>query len=163
VSEKFAVIDFPATTLIGIEADFFGGMSPKFNGQEVLGPVWGKVHQALGQIGIAFQGRMIAATRPAGSGEEGLLTQFVGQEVTEIPEDLKGLSVYHLPAMRLATLEHRGGMESLVQSIKHLYNEVLPNSGYQQPSPWSLELEIYDQRFDLESPDSIMTIGAPVL
>jgi predicted transcriptional regulator YdeE len=163
MSPKFEVIDFPATTLIGIEADFYGGMSPKFNGQEVLGPVWGRVNAKLGEIGLAFQGRMIAATRPAASGEEGLLTQFVGLEVSELPPNLNGLSVYQIPAMRLATYEHRGGMETLVQSIKTLYNEVLPNSEYQQPKPWHLELEIYDERFDLQSPDSIMTIGTPVL
>lgn len=163
MAAKFEVIDFPATTLIGLEADFYGGMSPKFNGQEVLGPLWGKVHQALAEIGIAFQDRMIAATRPAASGEEGLLTQFVGQVVEQQPVDLKGLAVYQLPGMRLATYEHLGGMDKLVASIRKFYGEVLPNSGYQQPQPWSLELEIYDDRFSLDNPDSIMTIGSPVL
>jgi predicted transcriptional regulator YdeE len=163
MTAKFEVIDFPATTLIGLEADFYGAMSPKFNGQEILGPLWGKVHHALSEIGIAFQGRMIAATRPSASGENGLLTQFVGQVVEHLPADLKGLSVHQLPAMRLATYEHQGEMDKLVSSIQKFYNEVLPNSGYEQPKPWSLELEIYDDRFSLENPESIMTIGSPVL
>jgi predicted transcriptional regulator YdeE len=106
---------------------------------------------------------MIAATRPAASGENGLLTQFVGQVVEQLPADLKGLSVHQLPAMKLATYEHLGGMDKLVSSIQKFYNEVLPNSGYEQPKPWSLELEIYDERFSLENPESIMTIGSPVL
>ncbi len=160
---KFEVIDFPETTLIGLESDFYGGMSPKFNGQEVLGPLWGKVNGKLAELGLAFTGRMIAATRPAGSGEESLLTQFVGLEVAQLPADLNGLEVHRLPAMRLATYEHHGSMNGLVQSIQRLYNEVLPASGLKQPSPWSLELEIYDQRFDLQREDSIMLIGAPVL
>ena len=160
---KFEVIDFPATTLIGLETDFYGGMSPKFNGPEVLGPLWGKVNGKLAELGVAFTGRMIAATRPAASGEEGLLTQFVGLEVAELPENLNGLEVHRLPAMRLATYEHHGSMNGLVQSIHRFYNEVLPASGLKQPTPWSLELEIYDQRFDLDREDSIMLIGAPVL
>lgn len=163
MNSKMSVVDFPSTTLIGLEADFYGAMSPKFNGQEVLGPVWGKVHQAIAQLGLPMNGGMIAATMPAASGEEGLLTQFVGLVVEEVPANLNGLGVYQIPAIKLATYEHHGGMEKLVASIHEFYNEVLPESGLKQPQPWALELEIYDERFNLESPDSIMLIGVPVL
>lgn len=163
MNPKFEVIDMPATTLIGLNADFYGGMSPKFNGQEVLGPLWGRVFTQLEELGIAYQGRMIAATRPADSGEEGLLNQFVGQVVDELPGDLKGLEVLELPAMRLATYEHHGSMHGLVASIKKLYGEVLPASGLKQPHPWALELEIYDENFDPKKPDSVMLIATPVL
>ncbi len=163
MNPKFEVIDMPATTLIGLNADFYGGMSPKFNGEEVLGPLWGRVFTQLEELGIAYQGRMIAATRPADSDEEGLLNQFVGQVVDELPGDLKGLEVLELPAMRLATYEHHGSMHSLVASIKKLYGEVLPASGLKQPHPWALELEIYDENFDPKKPDSVMLIATPVL
>ena len=160
---KFEVIEMSATTLIGLNADFYGGMSPKFNGQEVLGPLWGRVFTQLEDLGIAYQGRMIAATRPAASGEVGLLNQFVGQVADELPSDLKGLEVFELPAMRLATYEHHGSMHGLVDSIKKLYGEVLPSSGLKQPTPWSLELEIYDDSFDPNNPESVMLIATPVL
>ena len=163
MQRKFEVVDFAATYLIGLNADFYGGMSPKFNGQEVLGPLWGRVFTQLEELGIAYQGRMIAATRPAASGEDGLLNQFVGQVVEAIPSDLKGLEVFELPAMRLATYEHHGSMHGLVASIKKLYGEVLPSSGLKQPTPWSLELEIYDENFDPNNPDSVMLIATPVL
>jgi predicted transcriptional regulator YdeE len=114
-------------------------------------------------MGIAFSGRMIAATRPAASSEEGLLNQFVGLEVAELPADINGLDVLELPAMRLATYEHYGSMNGLVASIKELYGEVLPKSGFEQPKPWSLELEIYDKRFDMQSDDSVMTIATPII
>ncbi len=163
MNDRFATTDMPATKLIGLSADFYGGMSPKFNGPEVLGPLWGVVNSKLSEIGLAFSGRMIAATRPADSGEEGLLNQFVGLEVSELPADLNGLEVLELPAMRLATYEHYGSMNGLVASIKQLYGEVLPSSGLKQPTPWSLELEIYDERFDLNSDESVMTIATPIL
>lgn len=158
---RIDIVDFPATTLIGLEVDFYGAMSPKFNGQEVLGPVWGTVHQKLAEIGLAFQGRMIAATRPASSGVEGLLTQFVGLEVSQIPEDLNGLSTFQLSAMKLATYEHHGPMDNLVQSLNHFYKEILPNSDYELQTPWALELEIYDERFNMKA-DSVMLIAAPI-
>ena len=160
---KFEVVDFSATTLLGLSADFYGGMSPKFNGPEVLGPLWGRVFTQLEELGIAYQGRMIAATRPAASGEEGLLNQFVGQVIDQVPKDLKGLKIFELPAMRLATYEHHGSMHGLVASIKKLYGEVLPESGLKQPTPWALELEIYDERFKVQSDESIMTIATPIL
>ena len=163
MTAKFEVIDFPATTLIGLEADFYGGMSPKFNGQEVLGPLWQRIFSKLGEAGIAFQGQMIAATRPASSGEEGLLTQFVGQVVEQVPSDLHGLEIFELPAMRLATYEHHGSMNGLVASIEKFYGEILPESGLEQPKPWSLELEIYDRDYNPSNPDAMMRIGAPVL
>ena len=162
---KFEVVDFKSTYLLGLNADFYGGMSPKFNGPEVLGPLWGQVHSKLGAIDLSLRmaGRMIAATRPAASGEEGLLNQFVGLAVSEVPADLNGLEVFELPAMRLATYEHFGSMRGLVASIKKLYSEILPESGLKQPNPWMLELEIYDHRFDMNKADSVMLIGTPVL
>jgi hypothetical protein len=54
-------------------------------------------------------------------------------------------------------------MHGLVDSIKKLYGEVLPNSGLKQPTPWALELEIYDENFDPKKPDSVMLIATPVL
>jgi len=163
MNPKFEVIEMPATTLIGLNADFYGGMSPKFNGQEILGPLWGRVFTQLEDLGIAYQGTMIAATRPAESDEEGLLNQFVGQVVDELPSDLKGLEVFELPAMRLATYEHHGSMHGLVDSIKKLYGEVLPASGLKQPDPWALELEIYGEDFNPRNPDAVMLIATPVL
>lgn len=46
---KFEVVEMPATKLVGLNADFYGGMSPKFNPQ-VLGELWGRVHSKLGAI-----------------------------------------------------------------------------------------------------------------
>jgi len=162
VEPKFEVVEMPATTLVGLNADFYGGMSPKFNPQ-VLGELWGRVFSELEDLGIAYQGRMIAVTRPAASGEEGLLNQFVGQVVEQVPSNLKGLEVFELPAMRLATYEHHGSMTGLVASIEKLYDEVLPASGLKQPTPWSLELEIYEDDYDPKNPDAVMLIATPVL
>ena len=158
MAAKFEVVDYPALTLIGLNADFYGGMSPKFNGQEVLGPIWGSVHRKIAELGLT--GNMIGATRSADSGEEGLLNQFVGLVVDKLPADLNGLDVLELPAMTLATYEHFGSMDGLVASIQKFYGEVLPGSGCNQNSGW--HLEIYDERFDFQNPDSVMLIAAPV-
>lgn len=154
--------ELPARTLIGRRADFYGAMSPKFNGQEVLGPVWGEVQAKRIALGYPADAILIGATEPADSPEaaNGLLTQFVGIVVDEIPADLMGLDVFKIDGGLYASTEHVGSMDGLVASIQKFYGELLPDYGCTQRS--GLHLEIYDKRFDLESPESIMTIAAPV-
>jgi predicted transcriptional regulator YdeE len=148
----------PSVKLIGLSADFYGGMSPKFNGQEVLGPLWGKVHQQLAEAGIN-RVKMIGATRTADSGEEGLLNQFVGAVVADVPANIGDLHVLELPAMKLATYEHHGGMDKLVASIQKFYGEVLPGQGCARSGDW--HLEIYDERYT-DGDDSVMLIAVPI-
>ena len=71
-----------------------------------------------------------------------------------------GLEVFEIEGGLYASTEHVGSMDGLVTSIQKFYGELLPVYGCTQRS--GLHLEIYDKRFDMESPDSIMTIAAPV-
>jgi len=158
MTNQFEVVDQPAIKLIGLAADFYGGMSPKFNGQEVLGPLWGKVHQTLGELNIP-RIKMIGATRSADSGEEGLLNQFVGAVVTEVPANIGILEVLELPEMKLATYEHHGSMAGLVATIQKFYGEVLPGQGCARSGDW--HLEIYDERYT-DGDDSVMLIAVPI-
>jgi len=159
---KISVVEMPARILVGKSADFYGAMSPKFNGQEKLGPIWGLMQAKRIELGLPDGATMIGATVPADSPEaaEGLLTQFVGCVVDEVPTDLLGLDVFKIEAGLYATYEHVGSMETMVNSIQKFYTELLPGAGCTQRS--GLHLEIYDDRFDMSSPDSIMTIAAPV-
>ena len=159
---EIKVAEFPARILIGKSADFYGAMSPKFNGQEVLGPIWGYVHAKRAELGLPADSTMIGATQPADSpeAENGLLNQMVGIVVDEVPADLKGLEVLEVPAGLFAYTEHVGSMETMVDSIRQFYADLFPIAGCTQRS--GLHLEIYDTRFNMESPDSIMTIAAPV-
>ncbi|MFM6971010.1 MAG: GyrI-like domain-containing protein [Rhodoluna sp.] len=158
---NFQIVEMPKRTLVGRAADFYGAMSPKFNGQEVLGPVWGLVQAKREEFGLPVGTLMIGATDSANSPEaaNGLLTQFVGIVFDELPDDLLGLDVFEVPAGNYATIEHHGGMENLVTSIQEFYTQALPGAGCSQAS--GLHLEIYDNRFN-DGDSSIMTIAAPV-
>ncbi|MFM1984809.1 MAG: Integron-associated effector binding protein [Actinomycetota bacterium] len=160
--QNFTVVDFPARILIGKSAEFYGAMSPKFNGQEKLGPVWGLMQAKRIELGLPEGSMMIGATQPADSQEaaNGLLKQFVGCVVDEIPADLLGLDVFEISSGSYATCEHVGGMESLSDSIQEFYSQMIPAAGCTQRS--GLHLEIYDERFDLTKPDSVMVIAAPI-
>lgn len=163
MATNFAVVELPARILIGKSADFYGAMSPKFNGQEMLGPVWGLMQAKRIELGLPEGSMMIGATQPADSPEaaNGLLNQFVGCVVDEVPADLLGLDVFEIAGGTFATCEHIGSMETMVNSVQEFYSELLPGSGCTQRS--GLHLEIYDERYSMTSPDSVMVIAAPVI
>ena len=159
---EIKVAEFPARILVGKSADFYGAMSPKFNGQEVLGPVWGEMNAMGEALGLPERTPMMSATRPAASAEveNGLLNQFIGYVVESRPADLKGLEILEIPAGTFAYVEHLGGMDTLVDSVRVFYSALDSLEGCTQRS--GFHLEIYDERFDMSKPDSIMTIAAPV-
>jgi predicted transcriptional regulator YdeE len=160
-TQNFKIVDLPSATLVGLSADFYGAMSPKFNGQEVLGPVWAKVHSLGAALKLPKNSKMISATGPSDSdvAGEGLLTQFIGFVVDAVPEELGELSVFQVPGGKYASIEHVGTMETLVQSIQDFYTQALPGAGCTQAS--GLHLEIYDERYN-DTEHSIMTIAAPI-
>ena len=158
---EIKVIESGPVTMVGLQADFYGGMSPKFNGQEVLGPIWGQLYQKINELGLPVR-EMVAATGHAKSGEEGLLNQFAGLVVDEVPANLNGLEVLRLPKVKLATTEHIGSMNEFLHTIGKFYSEALPESGLQTLMPERFEFEIYDSRFSLEDPNSVMTMGVVV-
>ncbi len=155
------VAEFLARTLIGKSADFYGAMSPKFNGQEVLGPVWGEMNSLREPLGLPERTTMVGATRTAASTEPDLMNQFIGYEVDVVPADLKGLEVLEIPAGLFAYVEHVGSMDGLVNSVRGFYAELNSIEGFEQVA--GLHLEIYDARFDMADAKSIMTIAAPVV
>lgn len=159
---KFEIVELPARILLGKSTDFYGAMSPKFNGQEKLGPVWGLMQAKRIELGLPAGSLMIGVTRAADSPEaaNGLLNQFVGCVVESVPADLLGLEIFEIPAGTYATCEHVGGMETLTNSIQQFYGELLPGAGCAQAS--GLHLELYDERFDMTKPDSAITIAAQV-
>lgn len=158
---EIKVVEFGPVTLIGLQADFYGGMSPKFNGKEILGPIWGQLYRKINELGLPIR-QMVAATGDAESGEEGLLNQFAGLVVDEVPENLNGLSVLHLPKVKLATAEHIGSMDTFMDTIGKFYREMLPASGLKLIMTDRFEFEIYDERFSLEDPNSVMILGTVV-
>jgi predicted transcriptional regulator YdeE len=160
-TQNFEIVDLPPSTLVGLSADFYGAMSPKFNGQEVLGPIWGKVHALGAALQLPKNSRMISATGPSNNDllGEGLLTQFIGFEVQTEPAEIGELSVFQVPGGKYATIQHVGSMDTLVQSIQDFYGQVLPGAGCTQAN--GLHLEIYDERYN-ETQNSIMTIAAPI-
>lgn len=68
---------------------------------------------------------------------------------------------YEIPETLVAVFTHKGSLENLGDTYDYIYEQWLPESGYQLGE--GDELEWYDARFDYGSEDSEMDIHIPVI
>lgn len=67
---------------------------------------------------------------------------------------------YEIPKTLVAVFTHKGSLETLSETYDYIYEQWLPESGYQLAD--GDELEWYDARYDYDSEDSEMDIHIPV-
>jgi predicted transcriptional regulator YdeE len=72
----------------------------------------------------------------------------------------QGLETLELPGGSYLACEHVGPLSTFRQTAVWFYSEYIPSSGVQLRKGY--HLEIYDDRFDPESKDSVVLICAPV-
>jgi len=72
----------------------------------------------------------------------------------------QGLETLELPGGTYLACEHVGPLSTFRQTAVWFYSEFLPSSGARLREGY--HLEIYDDRFDPESKDSVVLICAPV-
>ena len=72
----------------------------------------------------------------------------------------QGLEDRVVPEAEYAVFEHLGSLETLQDTYTAIYDEWLPNSGYQRAN--TDDFELYDARFKYGLPDSVMEIWVPV-
>lgn len=75
----------------------------------------------------------------------------------ELPE---GMVLRKIPAWDYIVFEHRGPLQYLEQSFDYIFSTYLPQGKYKAIN--ADILEVYDCRFDAESPDSVIEIWLPV-
>jgi len=80
-----------------------------------------------------------------------------GKKVPEVP---KGMEVYHLKKHAYAVFPHHGLIDYLSTTIDTIFNDWLPGSGFQAAE--NIYFELYDDRFQPGSEDSILFIFVPV-
>ena len=159
----------------GLGVDFISAMAPGGNAFEVLPQLWGRVSALIeGVVGdgaaSAFNSWMVGAigeAEQAAGTAEGLLNYFAGVRVDGLAEQQvqalvnAGLQVRSYSAGRFAVCEHVGPLEGLGDTTAWFYQTWLPAEGLEER--WVHHYEIYDERFDMNSPHSVVMICAPVV
>jgi AraC family transcriptional regulator len=70
------------------------------------------------------------------------------------------MEVREIPAGRHAIFVHKGKLDTLGDTMDFIYNSWLPASGEKQRD--APDLEIYGEKFDMNSDDSEMEICIPI-
>lgn len=151
-----------AMRLIGIPEDFIGLMGSEPNGDEVIPDMWGNLFDQLEQVEEFEFGWAVGVMSPskADNPKPGQLEYFAGLVVDYPPDDHPGLQVREIEASDYLVCEHLGSLEELADTTRWFYTEYLPSAGYvAKDAP---HLEVYDERFDPESHESVVMICVPI-
>lgn len=90
--------------------------------------------------------------------DTGEFDYVAGFEVSDVPEVPEGMVHWAVPGGRYAVF--RTTLPNLGETFKYVYYEWLPRSAYEhRPGP---DLELYDEAFDAEDPDSEFEVYVPI-
>ena len=94
---------------------------------------------------------------PAGEFGEGVFDYIAGFEEESIPD---GMVSKIVPSGRWLVFEHKGKLDTLKNTYKYIYTQHIPDSKYE---PAGIDIEVYGERFDPSSNDSVLEIWIQIL
>lgn len=146
------IVQKDAFTLVGVEAPFIGALSPDANNFDVIPPLWDRFVNRIGEVGNrsdeAAYGLVITRPEQERSHPDELL-YVAGVAVCAVASLPDGMVAHEVPSSTFAVFTHRGPIADLTDTVREAVECWLPRSGYR----WNLiEVERYDQRFSIESP-----------
>jgi predicted transcriptional regulator YdeE len=150
-------IEVPATTLVGVSGLFIGAMDPNSDAQTVIPQLWERLTESHGH---AFHNAhwSVGVMREVGGGSA--MSYLAAIRLEDSEGNTQGLETLELPGGSYLACEHVGPLSNFSQTAIWFYSEYLPSTG--TPLRDDYHLEIYDDRFDPESKDSVVLICAPV-
>lgn len=146
---------FPTMHLLGVAGDFVSGLEPGSNAHLVIPALWSQLEQVLGDESAALKWSVgvMVSVGPA-------MRYFAGVSEGAVKNPSAELLSVEVPSGAYAICEHVGSLAELPATTAWFYSELLPTSGLiPRDAP---HLEVYDERFDPQSADSVVMICAPV-
>ncbi len=138
------------------------GVSCRANPSGTLHKLWGEFMQRMAEIkhvaapDKAYQVCVFEDANP----EKEAYTFIAGLEVSDMTDLPDGMLAHTVPQAEYAVFEHLGTMDKMHQTYEYIFGVWLPENGYVMAEADSLE--IYDQRFKVNEPDSVFEIWVPV-
>lgn len=148
-----------AKTLWGMSTRFNAPGSPAPNNMQVLPALWRKFQTQIDQQQIkqqVFWGVVDCSTANDQLEELTYWTAFES-ETARPGKEMKRLDV---PQQTYACFIHRGPISEIERTLTAIFRDWLPNSEYRHTG--GPELELYDERFAFEHPDSILEYWVPI-
>lgn len=153
---------FPNMRLLGLEGQFVGMWGENPNGNDVIPGIWERLFDQLELVDEFEFGWAIGIMRPSAATDavKGQMEYFAGLVIDQAPEDYPGLELRELAACDYVVCEHLGSLDELNETTKWFYGEYLPGSEFEMKQ--APHLEVYDERFDPESDQSVVMVCAPI-
>jgi AraC family transcriptional regulator len=152
-----STIEVPATTLVGVSGQFLSGLHPDSDAHQVIPQLWGRLMESHGHALHDAHWSAGVMSDIEGSSKMNYLAAI---RLEDSEHNTEGLERLELPGGSYLACEHVGSLEAMGQTTAWFYTQYLPSSGVQLRDGY--HLEIYDDRFDPESSDSIVLICAPI-
>jgi len=149
----------PGKTLWGLTTTFNAPGSPQPNNMERLPALWMQFQNSLGnleQTPAVYWGVIDSTT--ANDQLEGM-TYWASFE-DEQNQAHEGLQRLDVPEQTYACFIHKGPIYTIGDTLTAIFRDWLPNSEYCHTG--GPELELYDERFAFDHPDSVMEYWVPV-
>lgn len=150
-------IEVPAATLVGVSGHFIGAMDPNSDAQKVIPQLWSRLMESHGHALHDAHWAVGVMREVEGSSAMSYLAAI---RLEDSEGNTQGLETLELAGGTYLACEHVGPLSNFSQTAKWFYSEYLPSSGTTLRDDY--HLEIYDDRFDPESKDSVVLICAPV-
>jgi AraC family transcriptional regulator len=155
--EPIRIEEKPPIHLIGLRATFVSGLAENTDAGEVIGPLWERLDARLPEIqrsepkalyGYCFHLPPEAVTR------ENELGYFAGAPVAADAPVPNGLESFDTAAGLYAVFEHHGPITRILETLRPIYADWLPQSGF--IGSGAGDVEVYDERFRGGGPDSVV-------
>ena len=151
------VVEKPQLTVVGLQTAFLHVLSPDATNVEVIGPLWGsflpRANQVSHRVGDEMYGVIYGMPKAQRSHSDELM-YVAGVAVSDVGELPEGMTSRTVPAGTFAVFIHRGPIQGIRDTVRKIYRDWLPQSGYEHAG--IADVELYDHRFCLDSPDSEM-------
>jgi AraC family transcriptional regulator len=152
-----STIEVAATTLVGVSGQFISGLLPDSDAHEVIPQLWGRLMESHGHALHDAHWSAGVMSDVAGSLKMNYLAAI---RLEDSEHNTEGLEKLELPGGSYLACEHVGALDNMGQTTAWFFSQYLPSSGIRLRDGY--HLEIYDDRFDPESSDSIVLICAPI-
>jgi predicted transcriptional regulator YdeE len=154
---KIVLVELPSLHLVGVSCVFIGSMNENSDAHEKIPDAWHSLGHLASDNGLSTHWSLGVMT---GSDEPGKMTYVACVPVDAAAPVPDGMTEVELDASAYVGCEHIGSLDSIGQTTAWFYSDYLPTSDYHVLD--AAHLEIYDERFNPESPTSVVTICAPI-
>jgi AraC family transcriptional regulator len=150
--------DLVPTTVVGVSGVFIGATAPDTDAHTVIPQLWIQLMEAAG-ADFYEANWSVGVMSDADDGKK--MNYVAAMRLSDSGGRHDGLDVVDLPGGKYVACEHVGSLDRLAATTGWFYGEYLPSSGLRVRDGY--HLEIYDERFDPESSDSVVLICVPVV